>query len=104
MVHKVSPKQQDLIKAIVAEGEKDKAWVNQQFQRLPLSAQYFLESGKDVMGAEWVFPFRARGEEKMEKKGIRYGVIGVNKNHLLLGNIKPIGQDRAEVYLREVFP
>jgi len=66
--------------------------------------QVALASPRDAMFVERFFPLYPKGELKIEKKGIRYGLVGIHKKSIYIGNIKPVGKDKAKVTIRKVFP
>ncbi len=110
MVHKAKKKEDFLeklkkvkvVKELIEETEKNKKWINEKFQRLPMMLQVALASPKDSMFLSEVYPFEPKGERKVEK--IRYGLVAVHKNSVYIGNLRPVGKDKAEIRMRKVFP
>jgi len=93
-----------VVKALTKETRENKKWLNKHFHKLPLMLQVALASPRDSMFVEQIYPLYPKGELKIEKKGIRYGLVGIHKKSIYIGNIKPIGKDKAKVVIRKVFP
>lgn len=110
MVHKtgrlegIKEEEMKIVKGLKKEVQEDKAVINKYFQKLPLTLQIILESPRHSVGVREFFPLTAKDDEKLDKAGIRYGMWGIHKKALYLGNIKPLKEGKAIVTVRKVFP
>ena len=93
-----------IVKALQKEGKENRAWMNKQFHKLPHTLQIALASPRDALFVEKIYPLYPKGEVELEKKGIRYGLVGFHKKSIYIGNIKPVGKNKANVSIRKVFP
>lgn len=82
---------------IARETEANRKWAETQFQKLPIELQLVIAQHRDVYPQ--LFTLEPKGDEKLKK--VRYGVVGIHDGDLYIGNITPIGKDKARIRLRK---